>query len=66
LTVVNSLISDIFSYTADRIMANCKSFLAALPFEKFTRFNLVGVQMKRTALDWLHHISYPQSRQKTC
>jgi hypothetical protein len=34
---VNSLISDIFSYTVDRIMANGKSSLAALPFDKFTR-----------------------------
>jgi hypothetical protein len=37
---VNSLISDIFSYTVDRIMANGKCSLVALPFEKFTRFNL--------------------------
>ena len=61
---VNSLISDMFSYTVDRIMANGKCSLAALPFEKL--FNLVGVQMKRTALELLNHISYPQSRQKTC
>ena len=34
---VNSLISDIFRYTVDRIMANGKCSLAALPFDKFTR-----------------------------
>jgi hypothetical protein len=66
LVMVGGLVANVIGYPINVIVANSKSSITTLPFEKIVRFDFMSNQMRRTTFSFLHQLRYSQVGRKTC